>query len=93
MVDFCPTCMAVDALMRSRGFPAPVAKAVSRSKPIRSADNKVKAKVVRGSTSASRKLSKSLKTINKKARKKNGQLKKGYTQSRIMRDAHRMARK
>ncbi|GAI92984.1 unnamed protein product, partial [marine sediment metagenome] len=42
---------------------------------------------------ASRKLSRSLKTVNAKARKKNGDLKKGYTQSRIMRDAHRMARK
>ena len=93
MVDFCPTCMAVDALMRSRGFPAPVAKAVSRSKAVKSADKKVKAKVVRGSTSASRKLSKSLKTINKKARKKNGDFKKGYNQSRLMKEAHRLAKK
>ena len=93
MVDFCPTCAAVDALMRSRGFPAPVAKAVSRSKVVRSADTKVKAKVVRGSTAASRKLSKSLKVVNAKARKKNGDFKKGYNQSRLMKEAHRLAKK
>ena len=93
MADFCPTCAAVNALMLARGFSTSEASAVSGSRPIRSVDRKVKKTVKRGATAASRKLSRSLKSVNAKARKKNGQLKKGYTQSRIMRDAHRMAKK
>lgn len=46
----------------------------------------------RGSTPASKKLSKALKEVNKKARKKNGDLKKGWSQSRIMKTAHRMVK-
>ena len=46
----------------------------------------------RGSTPASRKLSKALRAVNKKARKKNGDLKKGWSQSRIMKTAHRMVK-
>ena len=92
MADFCPTCAAVNALMLARGFSPSEASAVSGSRPIRSVDRKVKKTVKRGATTASRKLSKALKTVNAKARKKNGDLKKGYTQSRIMKDAHRMAK-
>ena len=92
MADNCPTCMLFDALLASRGV-GPVGSAVAYSPPVRAIDRKVKAKVVRGSTTASRKLSKALKAVNKKARKKNGQLKKGYTMARVMKEAHRMARR
>lgn len=46
----------------------------------------------RGSTAASRKLSKALKVVYKKARKKNGDYKKGWTQARVMKEAHRMVK-
>jgi len=39
------------------------------------------------------KLSKALKVSNAKARKKNGDFKKGYNQSRVMKEAHRMVKK
>ena len=93
MADFCPTCAAVNALMLARGFSQAESALVSRSAPVRRADKKVKKTVARGATTASRKLSRALKTVNAKARKKNGSFKKGYTQSRIMKDAQRMARR
>ena len=86
----CPTCMAVDALMRSRGVPDAVSERVAYSEPIKSVDTKIKSKVKRGSTTASKKLSKSLKEVNAKARLKSGKLRKGWSQSRIMKTAHRM---
>ena len=92
MTDNCPTCMLFDALLASRGVGS-AGTAVAYSPPVRAIDRQVKKKVKRGATTASRKLSRALKTVNAKARKKNGQLKKGYTQSRIMKEAQRLARK
>lgn len=90
---FCPTCEAVKALMISRGFSSAESELVGDSRPVRKADRVVKEKVKRGATKASRKLSRALKEVNKKAKKKNGDLKKGYTQSRIMKDAHKLAKR
>jgi len=42
---------------------------------------------------AGRRLSRSLAAVNKKARKKSGDLKKGWSQSRIMKEAHKMAKR
>jgi len=78
--------------MMSRGFDAATSHAVAESRPVRKADRVVKRKVKRGATTASRKLSRALKEVNKKARKKNGDLKKGWSQSRIMKTAHRMVK-
>ena len=89
---FCPTCEAVKALMMSRGFDAASASTVAHSRPIRKVDRVAKRKVKRGASVASRKLSKALKEVNKKARKKNGDLKKGWSQSRSMKTAHRMVK-
>lgn len=41
----------------------------------------------------SKKLSAAMKSVNKKARKKNGQLKSGWSQRRILQTAHKMVRK
>lgn len=92
MADNCPTCMLFDALLASRGISSSD-RAIAYSAPVKAVDRMAKKKVKRGATTASRKLSRALKTVNAKARKKNGQLKKGYTQSRIMKDAQRLARK
>lgn len=93
MADNCPTCMALDMLLRSRGIEPGVANTIAYSRPSRKADKVVKRKVKRGATRASRKLGRALKEINKKARKKNGDFKKGYNQGRVMRDAHKLARR
>lgn len=90
---FCPTCEAVKALMMSRGFSSAESEMVGDSRPVRKADRVVKRKVKRGATKASKKLGRALKEINKKARKKNGDFKKGYTQGRVMRDAHKLAKR
>ena len=93
MVDNCPTCLALDMLLRSRGVEPGVADTIAYSPVARKADRQVKKKVKRGATAASRKLSKALKEVNKKAKKKNGQFKKGYSQSRVMSDAHKLAKR
>lgn len=93
MADNCPTCLALDMLLRSRGVEPNTADLIAYSPQARKADRVVKRKVKRGATKASRKLGKALKQVNAKARKKNGEFKKGFTQSRVMRDAHKLARK
>lgn len=80
-------------LLRSRGIEPGMADTIAYSPQARKVDRVVKRKVKRGATKASRKLGKALKQINKKARKKNGDFKKGYSQSRVMRDAHKLARR
>lgn len=80
-------------LLRSRGVEPGMADTIAYSSPARRADKVVKRKVKRGATKASRKLGKALKEVNRKARKKNGDFKKGYTQARVMRDAHKLARR
>lgn len=79
--------------MMSRGFSSAESEMVGDSRPVRKADRVVKRKVKRGATKASKKLGRALKEINKKARKKNGDFKKGYTQGRVMRDAHKLAKR
>jgi hypothetical protein len=93
MADNCPTCLALDMLLRSRGVEPNTADLIAYSPQARKADRVVKRKVKRGATKASRKLGKALKEVNRKARKKNGEFKKGFTQSRVMRDAHKLARR
>lgn len=93
MADNCPTCLALDMLLRSRGVEPNTADLIAYSPQARKADRVVKRKVKRGATKASRKLGKALKEVNKKARKKSGEFKKGYSQSRVMRDAHKLARR
>jgi len=94
----CPTCMAVEALLRSQRIPPAIAKDIAYDNNIKAVDRiaigtavrAVAPKVKRGSTAASKRLSKKLKIVNNKARLKSGKLRKGWTQSRIMKTAHRM---
>ena len=85
--------MALDMLLRSRGVEPGLADTVAYSPQARKADRVIKRKVKRGATQASRKLGRALKEVNRKARKKNGDFKKGYSQARVMKDAHKMARR
>jgi hypothetical protein len=93
----CPTCTAIQAVLQAGRVPKPVARALSRSSPVRKLDSTLKnTKAVRrvlGVSARSKKLSKHLKETNSKARKKNGQLKKGWTQRRIMQVAHKCVKK
>lgn len=90
---FCPTCIAVDMLLQSRGINPVGSAAVAYSEPVMVADKEVKKQVKRGATAASRRLSKALKDVNKKARKKSGGFKKGWSQKRVMATAHKIARR
>ena len=93
MVDNCPTCFALDMLLRSRGIEPNVADTIAYSPAARSADRQVKKKVKRGATVASKKLSKALKEVNKRAKTKSGKLRKGWSQSKIMKEAHKIKRR
>ncbi len=88
-MDNCPTCVLFDALLQSRGF-SPAESKIAYAPPVRAVDKAVKRKARRGATVASRKLSRALKQVNKKARKKSGEFKKGWTQTRVMKEAHRI---
>ena len=52
-----------------------------------------KAARTKAGKAAGRRLSRSLQAVNKRARTKSGKLKKGWTQSKIMKTAHKMAKK
>ena len=75
----CPTCAAVEAvLLASRRVPAAAARKIAYNKATRSADKAVRrTKAVRKASDYSRKLSKHLQKERAKAKKKNGQIKKG----------------
>jgi hypothetical protein len=92
----CPTCAAMRAVLGIARVPGPVANRISRSPQVRALDSAIKrtgSSIPRKISSKSKKqskiLSEELKKANKKGRKKDGSLKKGYTQSRIMKEAHK----
>lgn len=89
----CPTCAMIRGLLMAGGVNPEIADTVAYSKPVERVDTKVKAKVKRGSTTASRKLSRALKQVNKKAKKKSGAFKKGWNRSKVMKEAHRIAKR
>jgi len=91
-MDNCPTCVLFDALLQSRGF-SPAQSKIAYAPPVRAVDKAVKRKVKRGATAGSRKLGKALKKVNAKARTKSGKFKKGWTQTRVMKEAHKMKRR
>jgi len=52
-----------------------------------------KAAQTKAGKAASRRLSRALTKVNSKARLKSGKLRKGWSQSKIMREAHKLAKK
>ena len=83
----------IRGLLMAGGVNEQLADTVAYSKPLEKVDRKVKAKVKRGSTTASRKLSRALKQVNKKAKKKTGAFKKGWNRSKVMKEAHKLAKR
>ena len=95
MVDDCPTCTAVEALLiGSRRVPKPVARKIARSAATKRADKAIRrTKAVRKASEYQKKLSKHLKKERAKATKKNGDFKKGKSMKTIMRAAHKCVKK
>ena len=95
MAKGCPTCAAVAAVLKaSKRVPAGVAQKVAYSSPIKASDKALRrTKAVRKASGYSQKLSKHLKKERAKATKKNGQLKKGQSQAKIMAAAHRCVKR
>jgi len=101
----CPTCAAISAVLAAAKVPSAVRNEIAFDNRIRGIDSKVKGnvkravakKVVRPLTKQAKKrakiLSQELKAANKRARKKSGGLKKGWSQSRIMKEAHKKAQR
>ena len=81
-------------LLASRRVPPGAAKKLAYNRATRSADKTLRTtKAVRTASDYSKKLSKHLKKERAKATKKNGDFKKGWTQQRVMKTAHRIRRK
>jgi hypothetical protein len=101
----CPTCAAISAILAATKVPGAIRNEIAYDNRVRALDSEVKSRVrkqvvkraVRPLTKQAKKrakiLSEELKAANKRGRKKNGGLKKGFTQSRIMKEAHRRAKK
>ena len=83
----------IRGLLMGAGASEPMAQSLAYSAPVKSVDTKVKEKVKRGSTKASRKLGRALKQINKKAKLKSGKFKKGWNRAKVMREAHKLAKR
>ena len=104
-VASCPTCAAISAVLAAAKVPSAVRNEIAYDGRVRALDSEVKSRarkevtkrVVRPLTKQAKKrakiLSEELKAANRRGRKKSGGLKKGYTQSRIMKEAHRRAKK
>jgi len=98
MAGDCPTCSAIEAVLRAGRVPSPIAKRVSRSGTVRKADKVLKSQITRQAIRSRSKVeqardalrSKAMKKANAKGRKKNGQMRSGYTQAMIMKEAHRL---
>ena len=95
MVDDCPTCRAVEALLvGSRRVPKPVARRIARSNVTRKADKALRrANTVRKASEYQKKLSKHLKAERAKDTKKNGDFKKGKSMKTVMAAAHKCVKK
>ncbi len=98
VAEDCPTCRAVEALLvGSRRVPRPVARQIARSQPVRRADKRLRQSKrigqVRKVSDYQRKLSKHLKKERAKATKKNGDFKKGWSQARVMKAAHKCVKR
>lgn len=101
----CPTCAAISAVLAAAKVPGAIRNEIAYDNRVRGFDSKAKSRgkrefakrVTRPLTKKAKKrlaiLSEEMKLSNRRARKKNGQLKKGYTQSRIMQEAHKRAKK
>jgi len=94
----CPTCSAIEAVLRAGRVPAPIAKKISRNSRVKAADRVLKSQITRQAIRQRSKVekgmdairSKAMKKANAKGRKKNGQMRSGYTQAMIMKEAHRL---
>lgn len=101
----CPTCAAISAVLAAAKVPGAIRNEIAYDNRVRGFDSKAKSRagkevakrIARPLTKAAKSrlaiLSQEMKLANKRGRKKNGQLKKGYTQSRIMKEAHKRAKK
>lgn len=95
MVDGCPTCRAVEALLvGSRRVPKPVARSIARSGATKRLDKAIRrTRSVRKVSDYQKKLSKHLKKERAKATKKNGDFKKGHSMKTIMAKAHKCVKR
>lgn len=101
LVKGCPTCKAIELVLRGSRVPKPIAKKIAFNDRIRLADEgvkqtvkrAVKSKVKRKASNYAKKLSKHIKHERAKATKKNGDFKKGMNMGIVMQRAHKCVKK
>ena len=90
----CPTCMAIQALLNSTGrIPAPVSHAVAYSAPIQEMDTLVKTKVKKKVSAYNRRYSSAFKSLKRKHTLKSGKYRKGWNFKKIVKAAHKVAKR
>lgn len=88
----CPTCRLLKIALEQLGVDESASEPISRAvgEPLQAAGIRAAKKQVR---KARPKLSKALKQVNLKARKRNGDFKANWNQSRVMKEAHKLAKR
>ena len=90
----CPTCMALDAVLRAAKVPKPVRRPIAYNVKTKAVDRALKRqKTVRKVSEYSKKLKKHLKSEREKATKMNGDFKKGKSMKTVMTAAHKCVAK
>ena len=97
LVSGCPTCKAIELVLRGARVPKPAAKKIAYDDRIQIVDEgikrEVKKKVKRKASNYAKKLSKHIKHERAKATKKNGDFKKGMNMGIVMKRAHKCVKK
>jgi hypothetical protein len=90
----CPTCAAAYGVLRAAKVPKAAAKRVAYSKKTKRLDTNLRrAGAVRRASEYSRKLAKHMKKERDKATKKDGTFRKGQSQAKVMKAAHRCVKR
>ena len=97
----CPTCAAAYGVLRAAKVPKPAAKRAAYSRPVKDVDRDVRrgvryarrASTARKASEYSRRLSKHMKKERDKATKKDGTFRKGQSQAKVMRAAHKCVKR
>jgi len=88
----CPTCIAIQALLNAGGLPDDLSRAVGHELGHR-VERRVKRTVARKVSSYHKRLGRILKRLKDRHTLKSGKWKKGWNQSRLMKAAHKEAKR
>jgi len=89
VAEDCPTCALIRGIMLAKGLSAGTAEEVAYSRPVRRIDRKVR----RGASAYNKRLGAAIRRLNKRAKKKDGDYRKGWSRAKIFKAAHKEAKR